>query len=98
MTKRDKLISRFLCDYQPNLTWDDAVKVLGTFGYEVWGKENGTSHKTFVKRPKDGMGRSSKFKICRPHPDPTLKRYQFDELKELIKAELEMIDQGRSHG
>ena len=81
MTKRDKILRRFLSkphDY----TWDELVKMLAGFGYEVLksGKAGGSRVK-FIHEVLPPIF------LHKPHPAKVLKRYQIDQIEELLRNE-----------
>ena len=81
MTKRDKLFDRFLTKPK-DFTWDELTKILNGFGYRAIsiGKTGG-SRIRFVHTDYPPII------LHRPHPKPELKRYQIEEIINLLKQE-----------
>lgn len=81
MTKRDKLVQRFLSRPR-DFTWQELTNMLKNLGYEeaVAGKTGG-SRVRFVHPDHPP--------IClhKPHPTPVIKRYQIEQITELLKEE-----------
>lgn len=81
MTKREKLLERFLSKPK-DFTWAELVNVLRAFGYRQFncGKTGG-SRMRFIhwKYPP--------VILHRPHPKPILKRYQVEQVIELLELE-----------
>lgn len=79
MSKHDKLVKRFL--QQPvDFTWNEMTALLTGFGY------------VRVKAAKTGGSRvhfdhptAAPIILHRPHPLPTLKRYQMEQVEEILK-------------
>lgn len=81
MTKRDKLIKR-LALKPKDFTWQELVTLLESFGYQLFhaGRTSG-SRVRFVH---------SVYPIItlhKPHPRPVLKRYQLEDIIELLQRE-----------
>jgi hypothetical protein len=81
MTKRDKLIDRFLAK-PTDFTWAELTKVLNSFGYKQVnvGKTSG-SRVRFVHPSYPPMI------LHKPHPKPILKRYQLEDMINLLQQE-----------
>jgi hypothetical protein len=81
MTKREKLLDRFLTKPK-DFTWDELAKVLSIFGYkQTSAGKTGGSRVRFI---------SSNYPpiiLHRPHPKPILKRYQLEEIINLLREE-----------
>ena len=81
MTKREKVLERLLSKPK-DFTWDELTKVLKDFGYEQdnAGKTSG-SRARFISSVYAPMS------LHRPHPKPVLKRYQLDDVINLLRQE-----------
>ena len=81
MSKRDKLLQRFLT--LPNdFTWQELVTMLKGFGYEqVSGGKSGGSRVKFLHQSLPPIS------LHKPHPTPILKRYQLEQLQEILAEE-----------
>jgi len=79
MTKKDKLIERFL-SMPSDFHYDEMVKLLGYFGFNEIkkGKTSGSRVK-FMKE--DG----TPLMLHKPHPTGILKRYQLKQIKEILE-------------
>lgn len=81
MTKRDKLIERFLRK-PADFSWQELEKMLGSFGYVlVSGGKTGGSRVRFVHLKYPAIT------LHKPHPKPVLKRYQIEDIFNLLKQE-----------
>lgn len=81
MTKKEKLITRFL-KKPKDFTWDELVKLLAHFDYNQVGVgKTGGSRVRFVRENYPPIT------LHKPHPKPILKRYQLDEIIHLLKQE-----------
>jgi hypothetical protein len=79
MSKHDKLIKRFLA-HPIDFTWDEMTALLTGFGYiRVKAGKTGGSRVRFDHRTSDPII------LHRPHPVPTLKRYQIEQVEEILK-------------
>lgn len=81
MTKREKLLDRLLTKPK-DFTWEEISKVLNGFGYKQisFGKTGG-SRVRFVSPDYPPII------LHKPHPKPILKRYQLEEIINLLKQE-----------
>ena len=81
MTKREKLLDRLLTKPK-DFTWDELSKVLIGFGYKqvAFGK-TGESRVRFVS------SNDPPIILHKPYPKPILKRYQLEEIIDLLKRE-----------
>lgn len=81
MTKRDKLIERFLSKPK-DFSWQELVKLLVGLGYHlaVSGKTGG-SRMRFVHELYPPIT------LHKPHPGSILKRYQIEEIETCLKQE-----------
>jgi hypothetical protein len=81
MSKKDKLVKRFL-SRPKDFTWQELITMLEGFGFtqQTAGKTSGSrvrfSHKTLPP-----------IILHKPHPAKILKRYQADQIIELLKNE-----------
>ena len=81
MTKREKLLERFL-NKPKDFTWDELTKVLNGFGYvQISAGKTGGSRVRFISQDYPPII------LHKPHPKPLLKRYQLDEIINLLKLE-----------
>ncbi|MBI5575816.1 MAG: type II toxin-antitoxin system HicA family toxin [Deltaproteobacteria bacterium] len=81
MTKRDKLIQRFR-SRPKDFTWNELVAMLEGFGYSRAG-----IGKTGGSRVRFSHPDYPQINLHRPHPTPILKRYQVEQVEELLKGE-----------
>jgi len=81
MSKKDKVMKRFLSRPQ-DFTWQELIAMLAGFGYaqQSAGKTSGSrvrfSHKSLPP-----------IILHKPHPAKNLKRYQIDQIIELLEHE-----------
>ena len=81
MSKKDKVMKRFLSRPQ-DFTWQELITMLAGFGYaqQTAGKTSGSrvrfSHKSLPP-----------IILHKPHPAKNLKRYQIDQIIELLEHE-----------
>lgn len=81
MTKIEKLLDRFLAKPK-DFTWDELSKILNSFGYtQVSGGKTGGSRVRFVSTDHPPII------LHKPHPKPVLKRYQLDDIINLLRQE-----------
>ena len=81
MTKRDKLISRFL-SMPSDFTWNELVKVMNSFGYQqISGGKTGGLRVRFIH------AKHPPATLHKPHPRPILKRYQLEDIIDLLTTE-----------
>lgn len=81
MTKIDKLIDRFLTKPR-DLTWDELTKILNSFGYkQVSIGKTGGSRIRFISTDYPPIV------LHKPHPKPILKRYQLEDIINLLRQE-----------
>ena len=81
MTKREKLLDRFLLKPK-DFTWSELCKVLNGFGYEqISAGKTGGSRARFVNENYPPII------LHKPHPKPVLKRYQLEDIINLLKQE-----------
>ena len=81
MSKYDKLVKRFLSK-PTDFTWDELKAMLSGFGY-VQSKTG----KTGGSRVKFDHQTAAPIILHRPHPTPVLKRYQLEQIEEVLKKE-----------
>lgn len=81
MTKREKLIQR-LRSKPKDFTWKELVAMLEGFGYTRVG-----SGKTAGSRVRFVHVNYPPISLHRPHPSPALKRYQVEQVEEVLKGE-----------
>jgi hypothetical protein len=81
MTKRDKMLRRFQSKPR-DFTWAELVGLLEGFGYRT-----ASSGKTGGSRVRFVHESYPPIILHRPHPSPSLKRYQLDQVEELLKSE-----------
>lgn len=81
MTKRDKLLAR-LQARPTDFTWDELMRLLGGFGYVAMsGGKTGGSRARFVHEVYPPII------MHRPHPKPTLRRYQLEGVLKVLEQE-----------
>jgi hypothetical protein len=81
MTKREKLLERLLAKPK-DFTWEELSKVLNGFGYRpISAGKTGGSRVRFISLDHPPVI------LHKPHPKPILKRYQLEEIINLIKQE-----------
>lgn len=81
MTKRDKLLDRFLT-IPRDFTWNELVRILGSFGYkQISAGKTGGSRVRFVSP------NCPPIILHKPHPKPILKRYQLEDIINLLRQE-----------
>lgn len=81
MSKREKLLDRFFTKPK-DFTWDELAKVLSGFGYkQISAGKTGGSRVRFINADYPPII------LHKPHPKPILKRYQLDEIINLLKQE-----------
>ncbi len=81
MSKHEKLLNRLLA-YPKDFTWDELVKLLGYFDYvQVKIGKTAGSRVRFVNENHPPI------LLHRPHPTPILKRYQLENIINLLKQE-----------
>ncbi len=81
MTKQDKILQRFLSKPR-DFIWDELVKMLAGFGYEVL-----KSGKTGGSRVKFVHDTLPPIFLHKPHPAKVLKRYQIEQIEGLLRNE-----------
>lgn len=81
MSQNEKLIKRFKT--RPvDFTWDELIRLLNNFGYELHKKgKTGGSRRRFI-HPIYAF-----ITLHEPHPQKVLKRYQIDQIIEILKEE-----------
>lgn len=81
MTKREKLIERFLSKPK-DFTWDELAKVLSGLGYQqVSAGKTGGSRVRFIHSSYPPII------LHKPHPKKILKRYQLEGVIDLLERE-----------
>ncbi|MEX2591434.1 MAG: type II toxin-antitoxin system HicA family toxin [Anditalea sp.] len=79
MTKREKLVERFL-KMPPDFHYNEIVKLLGYFDfYPV------KTGKTSGSRVKFENASGVPVMLYKPHPDGLMKKYQLKQIKELLE-------------
>lgn len=79
MSKRDKLIGRFL-SMPSDFHYDEIVKLLGYFGFgEI--KKGKTSGSRVKFENQEGVP----IMLHKPHPSGLMKRYQMKQIKEILE-------------
>jgi hypothetical protein len=79
MSKHDKLIKRFLTR-PTDFTWDELTSLLAGFGYApAKAGKTGGSRVHFIHEALEPII------LHRPHPTPALKRYQLEQIEEILK-------------
>jgi hypothetical protein len=81
MARRDKLLIRFLSKPK-DFTWQELVALLEGLGYSrAAGGKSGGSRVRFVHEDHPPIS------LHRPHPRPVLKRYQVEQIEEVLRGE-----------
>jgi hypothetical protein len=81
MTKHEKLLDRLLTKPK-DFTWGELRKVLNNFGYKQTGAgKTGGSRARFISIDHPPII------LHKPHPKPILKRYQLENIIDLLKQE-----------
>ncbi|MBC6436174.1 type II toxin-antitoxin system HicA family toxin [Nostoc sp. HG1] len=81
MTRREKLIKRFL-SRPKDFTWEELVSLLSGFGFEeVSTGKTGGSRRRFLNHAGVIMT------LHKPHPQNILKRYQIEQIIEILQEE-----------
>lgn len=81
MSKRDKLVQRFL-KLPKNFTWKELVTMLAGFGYEL--TPSGSTSGSKVRFLHADL---PPIILHKPHPAPVLKRYQLEQILAHLRAE-----------
>ena len=79
MSKKEKLIKRFLT-LPSDFHYDEMVKLLGYFGFEEI-KKGKTSGSRVKFENEDGVS----IMLHKPHPSGIMKRYQMNQVKEILE-------------
>ncbi len=81
MTKTEKLLERFLTKPK-DFTWKELNKLLNSFGYnQVSAGKTGGSRIRFISNSYPPII------LHKPHPKPILKRYQLEDIINLLNQE-----------
>ena len=81
MAKREKLLDRFL-RRPTDFTWNELCAVLNSFGYQqISAGKTGGSRVRFIHSS------CPPIMMHKPHPRPILKRYQLEDIINLLKQE-----------
>lgn len=81
MTKRDKILRRFLAKPK-DFSWGELVTLLRGYGYkQLGGGKTGGSRVRFVHESRPPII------LHRPHPSSVVKRYQLEQVEEVLKGE-----------
>ena len=81
MGKKDKLIQKLKLA-QNGFSYDEAVNLLCSFGYEVSNKRKTSGSRVVFKC----KGRAAIY-LHKPHPQKELKPYQIRQVKEILEQE-----------
>ena len=82
MSKIEKLVARIQTS-PTDFTWDELVKVLNHYGFEVINKgETAGSRRAFVHPETKQI-----IRLHKPHPGTILKQYQLKEILELLNLD-----------
>jgi len=79
MSKHDKLLNRFL-SHPVDFTWNEMASLLKGFGYV-----RGKAGKTGGSRVRFDHQTADPIILHRPHSIPTMKRYQLEQVDEILK-------------
>lgn len=81
VSRLEKLIKRFL-GYPKDFTWEELVRLLIGLGFEEVGTgKTGGSRRRFIN------GTGVIITLHKPHPQNTLKRYQIEQVIEILREE-----------
>jgi hypothetical protein len=81
MTRKEKLLKRFL-NKPKDFTWEELVNLLFSFGFEEDSPgKTGGSRRKFINQ--SGLVIS----LHKPHPNNILKRYQIEQIIEILNQE-----------
>ena len=78
MSKAQKLLDRFL-SRPADFAWNEMVALLGDFGFKEVSSKGG-SYRTFID------ANSRKIFLHKPHPQPIVKRYALDDVRESLES------------
>lgn len=81
MARQDKLLARFR-RHPADFTWDELVRLLRSFGYEVESKG-----RTSGSRVRFARADYPPINLHRPHPGAIVRRYQLREVQAFLIAE-----------
>jgi hypothetical protein len=81
MTKREKLIARFV-SFPADFTWDELKRLLAGFGYGPAGKG-----KTSGSRVRFTREDYPPIILHKPHPGSIVRRYQLRQIHEFLMSE-----------
>ncbi len=81
MSKHEKLKDRFLSKPK-DFTWQELVKFLSVFGYELTNSGKSSGSRVKFIHPKHPP-----ITLHKPHPKPVLKKYQVEGILNLLKQE-----------
>ncbi|MCK9363976.1 MAG: type II toxin-antitoxin system HicA family toxin [Syntrophales bacterium] len=79
MSKHDKLVKRFLT-HPLDFSWDELTALLTGFGYR-----SAKAGKTGGSRVRFDHQTADPIILHRSHPTPILKRYQIEQVEEILK-------------
>jgi len=81
MSRKEKLLQR--CLSVPNdLSWQELIKLLSGFGYQLSdGGKTGGSRVRFIHEMLPPII------LHKPHPSPVMKRYQIEQVIDLLRKE-----------
>jgi hypothetical protein len=81
MSRKEKLIQRFVS--VPNdFSWQELIKLLSGFGYQL--SETGKTGESRVRFIHEVL---PPIILHKPHPSPVMKRYQIEQVVELLRIE-----------
>ena len=78
MGTKDKLIER-ICKLPKDFTWEELLRLLGVFGYEVFNKGKTSGSRVVFKKGNE------KIVLHRPHPTNIIKEYKMKEVVDFLK-------------
>ena len=81
MTKRQKILTRFLSN-PTDFSWNELITLLSGFGFQ-----QASSGKTGGSRVRFLNDNHPPIILHKPHPRPTLKRYQINIIIEFLRQE-----------
>lgn len=81
MSRKEKLIKRLL-SHPKDFSWDELLSLLGVLGFEeIAPGKTGGSRRRFIYKNRVVLT------LHKPHPQNVLKRYQVDQVIELLQGE-----------
>ncbi len=80
MSKKEKLLNRFLSKPK-DFTYGELIKLLSSLGYDEESTGKTAGSRSLFYNPATG----DEIKLHRPHPNPTLKQYQLNQVEARLR-------------